>query len=86
MITLAADTREVKDFGDLMGILSEPRNLNPDAIIASVRRVLATFDVEDAARSQSQPTRRGCSLTPRLRVDSIIPHLQSSGRSIPRNV
>lgn len=51
IITLAADTHEVRDIVDLIGIFSEAANFNPDAIIALVWRILGTFDVKDAAQS-----------------------------------
>jgi hypothetical protein len=52
MITLAADTHEVRDIVDLIGIFSDATNFNPDATIALVSRLLGTFDAENAARSQ----------------------------------
>src|SRR4051812_10490446 len=52
MVTLAADTHEVRDIVDLIGIFSEATNFNPVAIIALVSRLLGTFDAENAAPSQ----------------------------------
>ena len=54
MITLAADTHEVKDIVDLIGNFSTAPSVNPDAIIALVWRFLSAFDIEEAVRSQSQ--------------------------------
>lgn len=58
MITLAADTHEVRDIVDLIGIFSEATNFNPDAIIALVWRILGTFDAEHIEGREKKPKGR----------------------------